>query len=172
MNSRFRNTRAASILLLFVFCLIPVEAATRIVAWGAGSTNSGTYPDLGQSIVPDGLTNAIAIAASEAHSLCLNADGTVVAWGDDSVGQTDVPPGLSNVSAIGCGTKHSLALKSDGTVVAWGAHVGGCCGVWPVNVPGGISNVVAVAGGAAHTLALMSRRDSACLGRLRSFWPN
>jgi len=52
----------------------------------------------------------------------LKSDGTVVAWGDDSLGETNVPPGLTNVIAIGSGPTAlaSLAIKSDHTMVFWG----------------------------------------------------
>ena len=46
---------------------------TRAVAWGDDQ--------LGQSTVPAGLGDVIAVAAGVCHSLALKADGTVVAWG-------------------------------------------------------------------------------------------
>jgi hypothetical protein len=157
MNSQQATlAKSAWLLLCLLISNVPIAAGTRVVAWGAGRTNSGNFPEFGQSMVPDGLTNAVAVAAGSSHSLCLKADGTVIAWGDDSLGQTNVPLGLSNVCAIACGTYQSLALRWDGTVAAWGAQVGGCCGIWPVAVPPGLTNVVAIAAGAAHTLALKS----------------
>ncbi len=48
--------------------------------------------------------------AGGCHSLALQSDGTVVAWGDNRFGQTNVPPGLSNVVAIAAGYYHSLAI--------------------------------------------------------------
>jgi alpha-tubulin suppressor-like RCC1 family protein len=116
----------------------------RVVAWGAGA--------LGQTNLPPGLTNVVAIAAGSVHSLALRSDGTVRAWGGGSRGETNVPPGLSNVIAIaaagfyGNNYGYSLALKSDGTVVGWGA----------LNLPSGLSNVVAIAAGAYWWMALKS----------------
>jgi hypothetical protein len=72
--------------------------------------------------VPPGLSNVVAIAAGLTHSIALKADGTVVAWGDDSLGQTNVPPGLNNVLALapGSGARHALALrKRSDAPVAW-----------------------------------------------------
>jgi hypothetical protein len=64
--------------------------------------------------IPAGLTNVVAIAAGEGHSLALKADGTVVSWGaDSSYGLTNVPAGLTNVVAIAAGVWHSLALVGD-----------------------------------------------------------
>ena len=79
-----------------------------VVAFGANWS--------GQSDVPSGLSNVIAVAAGDSHSLALKADGTVVAWGANDKGQTNVPAGLNNVTAISAGGLHNLALKSDGTL--------------------------------------------------------
>jgi alpha-tubulin suppressor-like RCC1 family protein len=85
----------------------------------------------------------------------LRADGTVVAWGDDSLGQCDVPAGLSNVIAISAGGEHSLALKNDGTVVAWGNDIGpDGSHAGQSDVPWNLSGVVAIAGGDFHSLAM------------------
>jgi hypothetical protein len=91
----------------------------------------------------------VAIAAGDYHSLAVQADGTVAAWGDDSQGQSDVPLGLTNVVAVSGGGAHSLALTADGTVVAWGANWNGQC-----NVPSGLGNIVGIGAGEDHSLAL------------------
>ena len=122
-----------------------------VAVWG-----DNTY---GQTNVPGGLTNVVAVAAGGYHSLALKADGTVVAWGAGATntgllpnyGQSAVPGDLTNVVAVAAGVYHSLALKADGTVVAWGNNNAG-----QTNVPGGLSNVVAVAGGAYDSLALQA----------------
>jgi alpha-tubulin suppressor-like RCC1 family protein len=92
-----------------------------------------------------------AIAAGGNHNLALLANGTVVAWGDNSFGQSSPPSNLSNVVAIAAGYLHSAVLCSNGTVVAWGDDTFG-----QTNVPLGLSNVVAIAAGNFHTLALLS----------------
>jgi alpha-tubulin suppressor-like RCC1 family protein len=117
------------------------EAATRVMAWGSNDT--------GQTNVPSGLTNVIAIAAGFGHGLALQADGTVVGWGRNYLGQADVPVDLESVVAIAAGSDHSLALKSDRTVVAWGSNFAG-----QTNVPPGLNDVVGVSGGREHSLAL------------------
>jgi hypothetical protein len=134
-----------------------------VVAWG-GDTNTSSLPtcgqwNYGQSIVPTGLTNVVAIAGGAFFSLALKSDGTVVAWGDNECGQTNVPSGLTNVVAIAGGGDHSLALKADGAVVAWGAgttNSGSEPNVGQSIVPAGLTNVVAIGGGNDCSLALVN----------------
>jgi len=113
------------------------------VAIGGGVTN-----------VPAGLTDVVAIAAGDAASLALKADGTVVGWGFGQYG-ADVPPGLTDVVAIDLGL-HGLALKADGTVVGWGHNAYG-----QATPPAGLTGVVAIAAGGYHNLALVQPYDFA-----------
>ena len=110
-----------------------------VVTWG-------TTNNYGLGNVPVDLTNVVAIAAGDSHSVALKANGRVVAWGNNFYGQTNVPASLSNVVAIAAAWQHTVALRSNGTVVAWGT--------WGTNVPAGLSNVVAVAAGDFHSAAL------------------
>jgi GH25 family lysozyme M1 (1,4-beta-N-acetylmuramidase)/alpha-tubulin suppressor-like RCC1 family protein len=130
-----------------------------LVAWGAGTTDSGNAPEYGQAIVPPGLSNIAAVAGGLYHSVAVRTDGTLVAWGDNTYGQTNASAGLSNVVAVSAGRYNSLALKSDGTVVAWGAGTTNT-GVNPQYgqsiVPAGLTNVVDVASGGYHSLAARS----------------
>ena len=75
-----------------------------VVAWSSNHS--------GETAVPEGLRNVIAIAADEHLSQALKSDGTVVAWGGNEFGQTSVPAGLSNVMAIAAGGWFSLALTT------------------------------------------------------------
>src|SRR6185503_2662284 len=63
-----------------------------VVAWGDNN--------FGQSNVPAGLSNVVAVAAGYAHSLALKQDGTVLAWGHSAYGQTNVPSLLTSAIAI------------------------------------------------------------------------
>ena len=85
------------------------------------------------------------LAAGSYHSLAIKSDGTVEAWGLNSLGQTSVPTDLTGVVQVAAGATHSLALKSDGTVVAWGRQT---------IVPSWLPGVVQVAAGYNHSVAL------------------
>src|SRR5438876_40042 len=71
------------------------RADTQIIAWG--------YNSDGQTNVPPGITNAVAMSGGDFYSLVLLSNGTAVAWGDNSVNQTNVPPGLNNLVAVAAG---------------------------------------------------------------------
>ena len=75
----------------------------------------------GQTSVPAGLTDAVAVAAGGEHSVALRRNGPVVVWGDNEYGELSVPPGLGTVVAISAGGQHTLA----GTQARWhGGYVG------------------------------------------------
>lgn len=108
------------------------------------------------------LSHAVQVAAGEAHSLAVKADGTVTAWGDNSYGQTAVPADLRGVAAVAAGARHSLALKTDGTVVGWGTGFpkqaiyadGRTETVNAAVPPPGLDRVIALATGSSHAIAL------------------
>jgi hypothetical protein len=125
-----------------------------------------------------GLRDVVALAAGHGHTLALQVDGTVWAWGNGTLGQlgdgttssrsTPVQvSGLTDVVAIAAGGGHSLARTADGSAWAWGlndagpagASGGGQLGVGdmsnrltPVLVHG-LTDVVAIAAGGVHSLA-------------------
>ena len=90
------------------FALPPGIGITWVTNWSLlGWGNNG----FGQRVAPAGLTNVTAIAGGGYHSLALQSDGTVVAWGGGP-GGPPVPAGLRNVTAIAAGSYHSLALST------------------------------------------------------------
>ena len=117
---------------------------SQIVPWGQDF--------FGQTNIPAGLGNVLAISAGANNSMALKSDGTVVVWGDNSQHQTNVPSGLSNVVAIACGNFYDcLALKSDGTAISWGLN-----GFGKATIPAGVSNIIAIAAGDSHSMVLQS----------------
>lgn len=117
------------------------RASTTVSASACGSTSTVTIH----------VSGFIPVSGGDAHSLALKTDGTVIAWGYDTLGQSSVPSGLTNVVQVSAGGLHSLALESDGTVVAWGDDEDG-----QATVPSGLTDVVQVAAGGFHSLALKS----------------
>jgi alpha-tubulin suppressor-like RCC1 family protein len=113
----------------------------------------------GQCNVPDGLSNAVAVAAGGYFSLALRNNGTVIAWGDNTYGQTNIPAGLSNVTSIAAGQYHGVALLANGAVTNWGSYYNVSyysVTNYSVGTPPPLSNVVAVAAATDHNLALLS----------------
>jgi len=113
-----------------------------VTAWGDNT--------FGQTNVPPGLSNVVAIAAGSYHAVALRGDGSVVVWGDMTYGQNAIPAGLSGVTAIAAGaSSQTFALKSDGTVVCWGLGSAS-----QLDVPAGLSNVVSIAAGYQNAAAV------------------
>ena len=111
----------------------PALANTGVIAWGSNNN--------GETNVPAGLTNAVAIAAGVRLSLGLQADGRVLAWGSFVGGATNVPTDLTNAVDVSAGQSRCLALRADGTIARWGS---------PTNIPASVTNVAAVAAGPGY----------------------
>lgn len=91
----------------------------------------------------------MALAAGEAHSLGLKADGSIVAWGSNLQGQGNVPSPNAGFTAVAAAGWHSLGLRLDGSITAWGANGNGQC-----NVPAPNADFVAIAAGTYHNVAV------------------
>ncbi|CUU56461.1 Alpha-tubulin suppressor [Parafrankia irregularis] len=153
-------------------------------AWGlndAGQLGNGTTsPTPSFSPVPvtdlTGLDDVRAIAGGYGSGYALNSDGTVWAWGLNTLGQlgngtvinSNVPvqvAGLDDIRAIAAGTDgNGYALRRDGTVWAWGVNTLGQLGngqpiassTIPVQVVG-LTGIRAIAADGSTAYAL--RRD-------------
>lgn len=154
----------------------------NVWAWGdnasgqLGNGSSGGFSTTPQQVSV--ISNVVAIAAGDAHSLALTANGAVYAWGNGSYGQLGIygpsqpattpvivkfPLGV-NLSAIAAGANHNLALDSNGNVWAWGQNNDGQAGndpnssqiTTPAQVSGINGTVTAIAAGDAHSVALAS----------------
>jgi alpha-tubulin suppressor-like RCC1 family protein len=151
---------------------LALDVSGNVWGWGDnefGQIGSGaaTGSDSGTNrpIQVQGVSNVIAIAAGDEHTIALTADKRVWTWGSDSYGQlgwnanqsgTNPTPGLvtaltnKNVVAIAGGVGFTLAVTSNGQVYAWGDNTFGELGtnssaVASTNSPmlvTGISNAV------------------------------
>src|SRR5688572_22735341 len=109
--------RPKLVILLLAIALLGL--ANR--GWAQGGTVAAWGDNrFGQTNVPAGLNNVVAIASGEWHNLALKADGTLVAWGVGNSGQTSIPFDVNNVAIIAAGGYHNFAVKADGTLRVWG----------------------------------------------------
>jgi len=158
----------------------------HVWAWGYnyyGQLGDGTNGATAQRLNPVEVLNASssaplmgvqAVAVGGNHTLALKVDGTVWAWGKDSLGALGdgsgvsasnmvQVTGLTGIIAIAAGKDHSVALKSDGTVWAWGYNPKGQLGdgtiffMRPSPVQSGtLTNIIAISAGDSYTMALAS----------------
>lgn len=113
----------------------PRGSGTGAISWG-----NNYYSQLGHGTPPEqyalpsgvvGVTDFVAIAPGQFHSLGLRADGSVWAWGAnfsyalgvENTPSSDIPiqvPGLANIVSIGVSTWASFAVTAGGSAYAWG----------------------------------------------------
>ena len=123
------------------------------------------------------------LKAGEAHTIFLNSDGTLIAWGWNEDGQLgdgskdnrlipvrvkglDGKGNLEGITAVAAGALHSVAVKKDGTAWAWGNNDKGQLGnsstdaqKTPVQVKTDsgkeyLEGIMAIAAGALHSVAV------------------
>ena len=113
------------------------------------------------------LEDVVDVSAGNLHTLALQSDGTLWAWGSNQHGQ--IGNGtfdhvyypvviMEDVIAISAGDSHSMAITSDGTLWAWGNNQHGRLGNGTTdssNVPIAImENIAIVSAGGGHTMAV------------------
>jgi len=134
------------------------------IASVGGRLGNGTYEDSNKPVLvlageqdpsKQYLEHIVAIAAGEGHSMALDTNGRVYAWGDNQFGQLGngtndpcttpvkvVGPDLNkngihepnegyleNVVAISAGHWHCIAVDAEGTIWTWGKGAGGRLGI-------------------------------------------
>jgi alpha-tubulin suppressor-like RCC1 family protein len=135
--------------------VIAIDEQGDLWAWGDDSHGQvGNGVEAGDVLQPERITSGgafVAVAAGDRHSLAVDADGGLWAWGDDTYGQLGtagpgaaalVPVSLDLVTAvdsISAGALHSLAITEEGEVLAWGndgnAQLGNGAGSADVTAP-------------------------------------
>jgi alpha-tubulin suppressor-like RCC1 family protein len=164
----------------------------KVYAWGSNSNGQLGRGTFGSAFpTPQAVPSSLiafndsiftAIAGGMNHSVALNQDGQVFAWGLNSNGQlgngssTTQPSAVAvatagtplagkTVAKIAAGNNHTLALTTDGVLVAWGSNSEGQIGdnstanrnlATAVSTTGALSGktVVGIAAGALSSYAL------------------
>lgn len=114
-----------------------------VLAWG---DNTG-----GQTNIPAGIDDAVAIAAGDFHSILLRQDGSLMGWGYNGDGQAVAPTSTLRFVSIASGAAHNLAILENGSVIGWGRNESG-----QTTIPAAVQAPLMVAGGDSHSLALLS----------------
>lgn len=153
--------------------------ALRVGRQRRGAVGDGTNI---QRLTPTllSLTDVVAIAAGDHHSVALTSSGQVFTWGLNASGalgngtttNSNVPIQVATGAiAIGAGDHFTLFVKTDQTVWGMGANQDGTLGdgtytnrTSPVQMSG-VSAAVAVSGGRNHSLALRSDGTVLATGR-------
>jgi alpha-tubulin suppressor-like RCC1 family protein len=124
-----------------------------VVGWGnngigqLGNNNSSPYFTVAVAVTTTGVLagkTVVSVAAGNAHSLALCSDGTLVAWGANTVGQlgnnstnsSSVPVVVNmtgafagkTVARLVGGNNSSMTVCADGSVIGWGSNASGQLG--------------------------------------------
>lgn len=156
---------------------LAVTESGKVVAWGNNDNGQCNIPEnisgvkyisallfssilvqddgkvicLGQQLdVPD-MIDIKQLDSGWFHTLGINQDKTVSAWGDKTSNQCAIPNDIHNAKQVDGGWLHSLALTDDGEVIPWGDNTYGQC-----TVPKDLKDVIFVSAGYTHSLALKS----------------
>ena len=160
--------------------VIALKDDGSVLAWGLNNFGQlGTATTTNQSKIPvqvGGISDVTHIAGGGHHTVVIESDDSVWAWGRNSSGQLGngtitntytpvqvVNTNLSGAAEIAAGWYHTLAVKdSDGTVWAWGSNLKGQLGnetvttsKTPVQVDT-LDDVTAISCGVEHSIALRS----------------
>jgi alpha-tubulin suppressor-like RCC1 family protein len=136
---------------------------------GSGNTTNRARPDIPLTLN----RNWCKITTGSFHTLALNKDGTLWAWGASNAGQlgddtnvtkcspVSVVGGFTDWCQVSAGFQHTAAVRTNGTLWTWGDGGQGRLGnndtvnqSSPVSVIGGFTDWCQVSAGGSHTAAV------------------
>jgi alpha-tubulin suppressor-like RCC1 family protein len=168
--SRLRATAGISALAVLVTLLLAPSVANALPTPTSGPEAGGTTV----TVPVPGPESFIRIATGDSHSLAIDSDGNLWAWGSDNDGQIGNGATTGNITApqqvstdttyiaIAAGGYYSLALDADGNLWTWGSDSYGQLGngsasapdvTTPTQVSAG-TTYTAIAAGYGHSLAI------------------
>lgn len=164
---------------------VAVKSDGGVATWGDnyyGQLGDGTTTARLKPVeILHGLAKVVSVSIGCNHTVALEDDGAMAAWGDNSYGQLgdgtmtqrNTPiavPFFEKVSAVMAGCVHTVALKTNGTVAAWGNNYYGQLGdgtttnrLSPVKVRE-LSEIKTLAAGQYHNVTTQSDGTSAGWG--------
>lgn len=161
------------------------------IATASASSSDPSYDGIESADVPaTNIDDDMRLAAGENHTILMDADGTLWAWGSNGSGQLGdgMKVGRNTPTQIGAdhdwafaaaGIDHSVALKANGTLWAWGSNSDGKLGIetypdstrdMPTKI-GPDTDWSKAAAGSGHTVAIKTNGTLWCWGRSRYFGP-
>ena len=164
-----------------------LHRAGTVSCWGPGSDGRLGQGDTVPHYVPvraPGISDAVALAASDSHTCVVHADGGVSCWGGNHAGQlgdgtersSSLPkrvPGLEGVVTIGAGPNQTCAVHADGALSCWGSGPASLFSEdhrspWRIE---GVEGVVSVAVGWDRICAVRGDGEVNCWVNARGFEP-
>lgn len=115
----------------------------RLLSWGGNTSRQlgdGTSSDFRNTPEPLGIDlDWRTVKAGKSHSLGIKTNGTLWAWGNNTLGQLGDGSAVAKSTPVrigsdldwqklAAGNNHSLAIKADGTLWAWGLNTRGQLG--------------------------------------------
>ncbi|MHB1393064.1 MAG: RCC1 domain-containing protein [Clostridia bacterium] len=121
-----------------------------VVGWGSndygqlGAVSYGKSHNIYSKLAINGFVDVVVVVAGNNSSFAIKKDGTLWAWGDNSLGQlgtnntvsSNLPVqvlDMSKVKYVSAGSGYSAAAKQDGTLWVWGSNVYGQLGIGEIS---------------------------------------